>query len=441
MKKILLAVAVLLSVNAFSQTFTKKIASSDKDIADPKKGENPKTWISRGQLFYEIAAEPTKGFWAGMNEAELKLMLTSSSQKLSEPAVETIGNKQYKVSTLNGTKIFFENDVIVCWDIPQYPDMVANPIETSYKAYLTAIEKDAAQKNSKKINEGLRALSVLARAQGSNDYQLGHRKESFNNFELSLNCSFNPLVGETDSMIIYYAGVIARELEDYPKAEKYLRKAIEINSTESGDAYGILSEVLSAQGRKAEAMDVLHKGMPLFPENQQIMVSIINLYISEGKDPKDIIPLLQEAQKAQPENASLFFVEGNLYEKLYEATSKENKDYFNSATESYKKSLSIDPNYFGGYYGLAALIFNEGVYYNEKANAVPASDEAEYQRLLGIANEHFKSALPYFQKAYELDPKEKAVIQALKDINFRFRTESEEFQKNADKFKELLDAM
>ena len=181
--------------------------------------------------------------------------------------------------------------------------------------------------------------------------------------------------------------------------------------------------------------------MTVNPENQQIMIGVINSYISAGKDPREIMPLLNKAQEAQPTNASLFYAEGNLYEKLYEAGDKEVKDNYNSAEKCYKKSIEIDSKYFLGYYSIAALIFNEGVYYNEQANKVPPSKNDEYERLIKIANGYFTSALPYFNTAYELNPTEKSVVQALKDINFRFRNDSEEYKQNADKFKEILESM
>ncbi|MDR2563112.1 MAG: hypothetical protein LBC98_04135 [Prevotellaceae bacterium] len=439
MKKILFALGLFCSVSAFSQGFDKKLASSDKEIGDVKKKENPKTWIARGQLFYDIAAEPTKGLWTEMSNMEYTL-LASSLGKPTQETDEDLNGKRYHVAVFPDKKIYFNEDKAVAfWDITKYA--AADPLKTSYEAYMQAIKLDPEKKNSKKIIEGLKNLAILSKSQGSNDFQLGRIREALAEFELSMECSSNPLVGETDSMIIYYAGFFAMELKDYPKAEKYLRKAIEINYTGNGDAFGTLAQALNAQDKKSEATEILQKGMTVNPENQQIMIEVINSYMSSGKDPREIMPLLNKAQEAQPTNASLFYAEGNLYEKLYEAGDKEVKDNYKSAEKCYKKSIEIDPEYFLGYYSAAALTFNEGVYYNEQANKVPPSKNEEYERLNKIANEYFKAAMPYFNKAYELNSTEKSVVQALKDINFRFRNDSEEYKQNAEKFREILESM
>ena len=66
MKKILFLIVAFLFVNVtFSQNFEKKIASSDKSISDPKKKTNPKTWITRGDLYMEIAQYPIKNVKIG----------------------------------------------------------------------------------------------------------------------------------------------------------------------------------------------------------------------------------------------------------------------------------------------------------------------------------------------------------------------------------------
>lgn len=434
MKKLLLAVAVLISVHtAFSQdnaAFEKKIAASDKALADPKKSENPKTWIARAQLFQDIADAPTKGLWAGMSDMEYTL-LSAQMDKPTGDENATIAGQPYAVKVFANKKIYFDDKKTVAfWDITNYA--APKPLFKANEAYQQAIKLNTDGKNSKKIAEGLDRLAIQAKAQGSNEYQLERYKEALEYFNLSLEASSNPLVGKTDSIIIYYAGVMAAVLNDNVTAEKYFRKAVEINYHREGEAHARLAEVLAANDKKEEALRFLQEGITKYPENQELLIALINNYMEAGKDPKEVLPLLHQAQKAQPENASLFFAEGQLYEKTND---------FDNAIKSYEKSTQVDNKYFFGYYGLGVLYFNRGVAISDQASKVDVSNNAEFDRLMGLADEQFQHALEPFLKAHELNPSEKGAVQALKDIYFRFRNKGPEYQKNADKFKELYETM
>lgn len=426
MKKLLVAVFALLCINAaYSQKFEKKIAASDKSIEDPKKGIAPKTWISRGELFYDIANEPIKSLVAGMNEESYKLTVTESD--VTE-TTEKVGEKEYKVHIYPDKKVYFDNGVIVFWDVLKYE--VKDPMQKAYESYEKAKSLDADGKNGKKIGANLKTLSVLAKNEGFNQYQLGKTENALTLFKLSLDASADPLVGETDSLIYYYTGVLAADMGKDAEAEKYLRKTVEIGYTENGDTYAALANVLNNQEKYEEARLLLERGMTINPENQQLIIALINNYMTTGKDPKDIIPLLHKAQESQPTNPSLYFAEGQLYEKLED---QEN------AVKGYKKSVEVDPNYFFGYYGLGIIHFNTAAKYTELA--MTEKNNTEYERLLKVADEQLKTALPYFEKAFELNQNEKSVVQALKEINYRFRTENDTYKANADKYDELLKKM
>ncbi|MDR2467246.1 MAG: hypothetical protein LBD35_07625 [Prevotellaceae bacterium] len=428
MKKLLIAAFMLVAASAaFSQKFEKKIAASDKSIADEKKSINPKTWIARGELFYEIAVAPANGLVAGMDETTYALTMGSAEKTES---TETLNNKQYKVHTFPDKKVYFSNGVIVFWNVTQYE--VPEPLRKAYDAYGKAKSLDAGGKNSKKIGANLKILSSLAKNEAFNSYQLGNYALSVDLFALSLDCSSDPLVGETDSLSYYYAGVIANEAGKLDLAEKFLTKAVQIGYTEHGDTYAALASVLEKADKKDQARSYLEKGIAGNPENQQLIIGLINNYMSSGRSPKDIIPLIKSAQDKEPTNASLYFAEGSLYEKLEDA---------DNAVKCYEKSVQVDPSYFFGYYGIGIIYFNKAAKYDEQAMA--EKDNKKYEELVTFADEQLKKALPYFEKSYELKNEEnqKVVIQALKDINFRFRNENDTYKQNADKYSKMLELM
>ncbi|MDR1887325.1 MAG: tetratricopeptide repeat protein [Prevotellaceae bacterium] len=428
MKKLLTGILLLL-LNvciAFSQKFEKRLAASDRDIAHITKGANPKTWIARGKLFYDIANSPVENLMAGMSENSYKVAI--QGETLTE-TVETIGEKKYKVHTFPDKKIYLASEMLMFWDILKYE--VPDPLRKSYEAYQRAKILDRNGKNSKKTAEGLGLLAILAKSEAFNKYYAGKLPEAIELFRLSIDCSSDSLVGEIDSLGYYFVGVIASDTGRDSIAEKYLRKAINAGYTDKGDAYAYLGKTLMNLERPNEAREVLEKGFARNPDNHQLIFSLINNYMVSGRDPREIIPLIKKAQKAEPNNPGLYTVEGQLYEKT---------DDLETAIECFRESIEIDPDYFYGYSALGLLHFNSGAKYTEQA--IAERDNAEYERLLNRADEQLKLALPFLEKALDLSKDNttlaQPVIRALRDINFHFRYENDTFKENAEKYSKLL---
>jgi tetratricopeptide (TPR) repeat protein len=411
---------------AFSQKYDKKIAASDKNIEDPKKGINPKTWISRGELFYEIAVAPSEALSSGMSEETYNLVVSGYGQDVAKATVqsETINGKQYTVHIFDDKKVYIENAVIQFWDILKYE--TPNPMKRSYEAYTKAKSLDTGGKNAKKLKENFTLLATLSKSEAFNKFNLNRYPEAVEYFALAIDCSAE--TGEIDTLSIYYAGVLAIESKNHALAEKYLRKAVEVGYIEKGDTYAYLAEALKELGKVEEARAILEKGFGENPENQQLIIALINNYMSSGIDPKDIIPLITKAQEKEPNNINLYIVEGDLRERLNDVE---------GADKCYNKAMTISPNDFFGYYKLGLLYFNIGAKYSEQA--VNEKDNKEYERLLALADSELKKSLPFLEKAFELNPKEISTIQALKEINFRFRMENDTFKQNAEKFTKLLE--
>jgi tetratricopeptide (TPR) repeat protein len=422
MKKLLIVV-LLLSVNvAFSQKFDKKIAASDKNIEDPKKGINPKTWISRGELFYEIATAPTEALSVGMGE-ETYFLIMSGMDAIAKEKSETVNDKKYKVHIFDDKKVYIADSAIQFWDILKYE--APDPAKKSYEAYMKAKSLDAQGKNAKKLKENFTLLATWTRIEAFNKYHLVKYPEAVEYFALSIDCSSE--VGEIDTTSIYYAGILSLEAKNYTLAEKYFKNALETGYIDDGNAYSYLAEAMKALGKVDEARVILEKGFGEKPENQHIVISLINNYMTSGKDPKDIIPLIKKAQEKEKENVNLYIVEGDLCERLKDVE---------GAVVCYNKAMEVDPNDFFGYYKLGLLYFNTGAEYSKQS--VDESDHKESERLIDLADTELKKALPFLEKAFELNPKEISTIQALKEINFRFRTENDTYKQNAEKYTKLL---
>jgi len=62
-----------------------------------------------------------------------------------------------------------------------------------------------------------------------------------------------------------------------------------------------------------------------------------------------------------------------------------------------------------------------GVNAQEAANQIPLNDEAGFKAAVEVADNHFKAGLPYFEKAFEINPNDPDLLTALRQIYYRFK--------------------
>jgi tetratricopeptide (TPR) repeat protein len=435
MKRIsVLLLATLLAVPVWAQVKTlnlesqnKKIAKSDAEIQDPKKKDNPKTWLNRGDLFQEMFAENTSGLWMGMTKPEVGIIIGKSDATKQEQ----IADIAYEVQVYSNKELYFENEKLVFWKQVNIAD--ADLLFKAQQAYEKAIELDVQGKNTKKIKDALVALSDKMRQEGLCNYSLQNYKAAQRYFMASAACKLNPIVNIVDSVMIFYTGVVSvgSDVQDYYNAVKHFKLCLQHQYYDDGNVYTQLAAVYAQQKDTAEQEQILKEGFMKFPTNKDILVGLINFYLSSNEDPAKIIDLLNKAQGGDPTNASLYFVEGTLYEKLNRA---------DEAMLSYQKSVDVDPKYYNGYYNMGTLHYNKAVEFIKESSTIKDWKSPKIKELEDKANEEYMLALEKFLKAYEIDPAEKAALETIKNIYFRFRNNSPEMRNLHEEYKAKRDA-
>jgi tetratricopeptide (TPR) repeat protein len=275
----------------------------------------------------------------------------------------------------------------------------------------------------KKIRAGLEDLQIKFQTDAFAAYNLHRYSEALLNFENSLACSGNSLVNKIDTIVIYYSGLIARMAGNNSKALEYFQKAIDLGYTQDGDLYASYAEVLQTTGDTTASVEVLTDGMTKFPTNQSIIIGLINTFLQQGDDPKKILSLTGQAQLNDPDNSSLYYAEGMVYEQM--------NDYDN-AVAAYKRSLEKDADNFYSNYSLGALYFNKAVKKQNEAAMEP--DDKKYAEMIKDVDVYFDLSLPYLERAYELRNTEVAVLESLKSIYFRLREKSPEYKEKYEYF-------
>ena len=126
----------------------------------------------------------------------------------------------------------------------------------------------------------------------------------------------NPIVNKIDSLNTYYTALFSAATGNNEQAKDYYNKCLDMKFYQEGSTYSNMAEIYKAEGSVEKAKEMLEKGFVQFPQSQPILVSLINLYIETNDDPNKLFDLLHKAQENEPNNASLYYVEGDVHKKL-----------------------------------------------------------------------------------------------------------------------------
>lgn len=429
MRKLLLVLAALLTITTVNAQTPKNLEKALADSKNPKKTEAPATWVKLGNAYMEAYDLPTKGIWQGATQLEVKMLLKDQAIKASTQ--EEIAGRTFNVDEYQDKKLYYdEKGVLQAWIVSSYP-VEGQILILADEAFNTAIAKDVKKAQSKPIIEGLNSLKTKFINEAMNHYTLGDSKKAAENFENSLKISNNPVINVIDSTIIYYTAVTASMAGDSKKAIKYFEECLKINYDQKGDVYSTLAESYKTVGDTLKAKELLGAGFTKYPTSQSILVSLINVYQESNDDPNKILELIKVAQKNEPSNASLYYAEGNILKKMGK---------FDEAIAIYNKSLEVDPKYFFAPFAAGDAYYSHAIELQDLASK--EMDDAKYSKYIKELEDALLSAIAPFEKAFaiteEVDFKA-ACAEYLKNIYFRFREKSPEFQANYEKYNKYVE--
>ena len=217
-----------------------------------------------------------------------------------------------------------------------------------------------------------------------------------------------------DTLVYTYLGYAAHGCDRKDKAIMYLSKTIELKDNQA-DVYLMLSDDYLSKKEPEYAIHILEKGFINFPHNLSLRNNLIAEYKNTNKTSiLEKFLLLQLAEN--PNDKDLLMPLAWVYERKMASEPSQRASYFEKALTTYDKVISVEPNNNLANYNCAILLYNEAV---EKINDM--SYDVGLTELSLVQEEAvtiFKRALPYMQKAYELDPKNKNTIVGLSGIYF-----------------------
>jgi tetratricopeptide (TPR) repeat protein len=308
-----------------------------------------------------------------------------------------------------------------------YKKLSNDPLTVAYDSYMKALQLDDKDRFSKSVKIKLTLLIGDLTNQAVAAFNEETYEKAMKSFEQIMAIEQTPVYkaedpNAVDTVIIFNAGLAAYNAKQYDKAIEYYKQAAKYKYN-GAKTYSLIANSYFQKKDTVGALNVLQDGLKEYSDNGILLVEVINVYLNANKV-NDAMKYLDIAISQDPKNASYFFAQGTLYDKLQKPE---------EAATSYLKAIEYKEDYFDAYYNLGALYYNKGVKQVDVANAIPSNQPEKYEIEKDKADIEFKKAIPYMEKAHEINPTDKFTLESLKTLYYRL--------KMLDKHAEIVEKM
>ena len=211
---------------------------------------------------------------------------------------------------------------------------------------------------------------------------------------------------------LYYAGRFAYEAQRYEDAIATLERM----NSEQASQNALRKEVIYANeyiyqiymelGDTVKAVESIKKSINLFPEEPWFMQNLINLYINSGQEDK-AVEYLDIAINREPNVGQYYNSKGSILARI---------GRFEESFAAFAKAIELEPSNPLFLESLGFAYVDLGNKLNDDAAYLDAKAYAKAKVEIDAA---FKNALPYFEKAYELEPDNDSFKRSLRSLYYR----------------------
>jgi tetratricopeptide (TPR) repeat protein len=340
-------------------------------------------------------------------------------QGMLDKAKEAIDQALANEKSMNWTNTYFVKgelcQAIYKADNPKYNTFYQDPLSEAYTSYEKAIQLDPKGGTKKKILAGMvyNSLAMGLFSQGSKKFEANDFEGALKAFSVQIKITESDLfAGGIDTGMYFNAGLAAQNAGKYPQAIKYFEKCGELKYQGIIPFYHIYQCIIG-QGDtiKAEAylLDLPNK----FPGDNTVNFQLADLYLKSNK-PDEALKYLEKAKEGDPDNYSLWFASGITYLNQFK---------YDEAIVELTRALEIKSDLAETHYAIGASYINKAYEMSQKANDI--MDVKKYEEAINELNKVYTRALPYMQKAYELNPADKSTMMSLKELYYRLKMTNE----------------
>ena len=436
MKRILIALAVLLAVQVADaqvkspEAAKKAVLAAEEASQNPKKNTKVATWLKLATSYMDAYDAPVGNVLVNSPRVQLQMMMGNEKPVAVEEVV--VDGMPFKKEVYANKNLYFDGtDVLRIVEVTV--PVVEDPLAGALAAYAKAYEVDVKKSKEKDIVAGIQSIQQKYFNDGMNQYSLGDYKKAGELIVKAAAASETAPNSVVDTTSLYNAGYIYWASKDFETAKNLFEKCLANNYYyENGEVYAKLGDVYFNLGDKAKGVETLETGFVKFPQSQSILIGLINYYLESGENTDRLFELIGQAKQNEPNNVSLYYVEGNIHKQLGD---------FDKALAAYKECATVDPNYDFGYHGQGALLYDKAVELSEKAQN--ELDDAKYQALVKEYEQVLLDAIEPFEKAFEVSQNIQVKINAaeyLKNIYYRFSSVEDKYMEGYKKYNEYVKA-
>ena len=431
MKKLFFALALVCSLQlAYAQKpdadMQKGVDKALEASKDAKKGTKPATWMNLGKAYMTAYANPSTNISTGIDKTTFALM---NKEKPVSVTTVTLQDAPFEKHELSHVNVYFNQGGVLAIVEVTRPSVPGDLLGEAAAAYEKAFELGAKDKD---VDAKLQEIVNAYYNDAFTAYQLGDYGKASDLFKGAADWSAVAPCSVRNDDAAYNCAFTALAVKNYDRALEYYNKCLARDYTSDGNIYASLSECAMAKADTLAAKNYLATGLTKYPDNASILTNLINLYLTTNEDPKKIVELLDEAKKAMPDNASLYYVEGNILAGV--------KDY-DGAQAAYDKALGIDPKYDMAYYGMANIALKKGEDIVNEMNALDVREYKKYDELSAKLTEVYVGALTPFEQCYNVSTNpdvKNACADFLKRLNFQLRGVDPKYKEAYEKWEGIL---
>ena len=434
MKRILIALAVLLAVQVADAQTTKTPAAAKKAVESAKAAsENPKkeakvvTWLKLADAYMDAYNAPSGSLFVNAPRIQLQQMPGYKPAASVEEVV--IEGLPYKKESYEDKVLYFDaSDMLKMIVItnPIYEDALAEALA----AYAKAAELDVKGSKAKDIKTAIELIGAKYFDEGMVQYNLGNYDAAAGLIAKASDAVLTAPVSKVDTTYTYYAGYIYNQAGKYEQALTYFNRCMEAGYyAEDGNLFPALADVYMKLGDEEKGVATLQKGFELFPENANVLVGLINYYLPKEGGEAQLLDLITKAKQAMPDNASIYRVEGDIYKRLAD---------YEKAEASYNAAIAMMPDSPDAYIALGGYFIDRGNEYFNKGQET--FDQKEYDDCMAKYEEMCIASLEPLEQAYSLMPDsefKKNIAATIKQVYFVLRNKSDEYMAKYEQYNEL----
>lgn len=302
----------------------------------------------------------------------------------------------------------------------KFTSLSEDPLPVAYQSYKKALELDPKYEYKDEIKVAMLGINQSIFNDGLKDFNEKEFTKALSKFETVLQMTPN------DTSAIVNCALAADKAGEKQKAVTYYERVISMGYKDPA-IYSSLIHAYKDLGQNDKAAATLKAARTAYPNDNNFMIEELNGVLTSGDD-KKAAEMLDQAIKADPSNASLYFAAGTVYDKLANPRDPKGEELakptnytelVNKSAAYYEDAIKHNDKYFDAYYNLGALYFNQGAELANQANLLPLNKQKEVDALNKQAAEKLKKAEPYLEKALELEPKDMSTLQSLKQLYVR----------------------